>query len=157
MINTSDKTVRTTSDILTADSWKGDGARPATISIPPGKTVHVDDGYALKRSSGRVNADGEPVLLPSAVEQLAPQLQPADEAAKTMFATKTVDDLDHVKRAYAEAAKEGKAGPGTIEEAMVAHKIEAGIRKGMAAALGVGQPKPEAVPVFGDDDANTST
>lgn len=147
MINSSSHTVRASSELLHADTWTGEGARPSHVMIPPNGVVEVDDAYALRKRAP-TTVEGPVVTLPSAVEQMVPQLQPYGDAAKQLFATKCVDDLDHVKRAYAELDREGKASAGTIEDAMVKAKIEKGIRDGLAHALGLDVPKPVAVPTI---------
>lgn len=146
MINSSSHTIRVPSELLTADAWKGGEARPLHVIIPPRGIVDIEDAYALRK---RVqHGDGPAVVIASAVENVAPQLKPHGPEAQALYESKTVDDLDHVKRAFAELERVGKASSGTADDAVVKAKIEKGIREGVAAVLGLNEPKPEAVPVI---------
>lgn len=147
MINTSNDTIRVPVDLFHDDAWDGPDARPTDpVPVEPGDVVLIKDNYALRSrlTPGRTN--GKPNLVRSAVEKLCPQLQPADADAREMFATKTLEDLDDVRRTFAELDRVGKASAGTIDDAMKNAEIEKGIRAGVAHALGMDKPKPTAKP-----------
>lgn len=145
MINASTTTIRVPVELFAKEAWDGPDARPtAPVPVEPGDVVLIDDRYALpsKLIPGRFLGTG--ARCKSAVEKLCPQLAPADDAAKEMLATKTLEDLDEVRRAYLELERAGKASAGTIDDAVTSARIEKGIREGVAHALGLDKPKPTA-------------
>lgn len=145
MINSSDNTIRVPVDLFHADSWDGPDAKPtAPVPVEPGDVILVDDHYALQTLGAERGAGA--VRCKSAVQKLCPQLKPYGDEAVHLFATKTVDDLDDVRRTFAELERVAKAQPGTIDDAMLKAKVEAGIREGINRALGLDAPKPTASP-----------
>lgn len=149
MINTSSDTIRVDSGLLPASSWKGEGERPPFVTLPPRGVVEVDDGYALRKRTPRISGNkGDPVLLPAAVTTMVPQLKPYGADAQRMYDTMSVDDLPHVRAAFAELERAGKASAGSADEAFVQAKIEHGIAKGLAHAMGLTKKPPPAEPIF---------
>ena len=148
MINASDTTIRVPADLLTDDAWQGKGARPTHVDCPPGAVLPIQDAYALRKRTVAPQLNGRAVPTKSVVEQRCPQLKPHGTDAETLYATKCVEDLDHVQRAFAELERVGKASAGTAEGALVNAMIEKGIREGIAATLGNRQQEPLATPVF---------
>lgn len=146
MINQSEHTVRIPSEFLDEEAWKGEGTKPPYVAIPPGMVVAIHDSYALRRSNDASHRDAG--YRKSAIEGQAPQLKPFGAEANKRYASMTVDDLDFVKRAFAELEKAGKPGTGTISEQMIQAEAQKAFHAGYAAALGIDKPKPIAEPVF---------
>jgi hypothetical protein len=145
MINASNDTIRVPSELFAKEAWDGPNARPtAPVPVEPGDIVLIDDHYALPSRLVPAHFQGTGARTKSAVEKLCPQLKPYDDAAKELFATKTLEDLDDVRRTFAELERAGKASAGTVEDAVTAARIEKGIRDGLAHALGHDKPKPMA-------------
>lgn len=141
MINASNDTIRVPVELFHADSWDGPEARPnQPVPVEPGEVVLIDDHYALRTRGPKAE------MLKSAVEKTCPQLKPCGAEALELYTTKTVDDLDDVRRTFAELERVARAQPGTIDQTMLKAQVERGIREGISHALGLDQPKPTAKP-----------